>query len=78
MPDTEFSSFVVDVYPPIYVRLVWCLLVDLGMLTHIRNLRSASVSELHLKVVSPDRDLGIGILPQLKDPVSVSVELETV
>jgi hypothetical protein len=37
-------------------------------------LRSASASELSLKVLSPEREI---ILPDLKDPGSLSVQLET-
>jgi hypothetical protein len=43
--------------------------------TPVRSLRSASVSEIGMKIVSPDREL---ILPPLKDSNSLSVQLETV
>jgi hypothetical protein len=42
--------------------------------TPIRSLRSASTSELPKKL-SPEREL---ILPSLKDPESLSVQIETV
>jgi hypothetical protein len=76
MSDTEFSFFMVDGVST--YKCVSCVLSSRRSgddSTPIRNLRSASTSELSLKVVSPDREI---VLPKLKDTESLIVQFETV